>query len=159
MSTSRKKKWGHIVLNFSALSVSTLQSLYQGIICSSLCCPQWCDAGGVGGIIVLFSLISILLWVGKRCSELICILRLQTDQWLLSKGVIYSGSSLAILILYWYTPAASEVCFYTSAKLKTRIFVPMGLHSLLCLWQCWLLWLRLQLVPVVWLVEFVPAVR
>lgn len=84
----KEKKWDHFILNLFFLSVGTLQSLCQGIICSSLPCPsQWCDAGGAGNIILLFSLMWwVLLWVGKRCSELICILRLQTDQWLLSKG-------------------------------------------------------------------------
>lgn len=47
-------------------------------------------AGGVGGIIRLLSLMwRVLSWVRKRSSELICVLRLQTNQWLLPKGVIY----------------------------------------------------------------------
>lgn len=85
-------------------SDSKLHSLHQGTICSSFPCPsQWCNAGAVGNIIVLFSLIWwVLPWVEKR-SELIFILRLQTAQWLLSKGMIYSSSSLAILIPQLHT--------------------------------------------------------
>lgn len=113
-------------------SDGTLHSLRMGIASSSFPHPyQWCYAGGVGGIIGLFSLTWwALSWVGRRSSELICILTLQTNQWLLSKGMIYSGSSLAILIpqLHTFVPFLPEVSVYP----------PWTLDKLL---GCW--WLHL----------------
>lgn len=100
----RKQTLFSMTCYHSTGSDSKLHSLHQGTICSSFPCPsQWCNASATGSIIVLFSLIwQVLPGVEKR-SELICILRLQTTQWLLSKGMIYSSSSLAILIPQLHT--------------------------------------------------------
>lgn len=127
----RKQNLSSMTCYHSTGSDGTLQSLQQGIIGSSFPCPsQWCDAGGAGSIIVLFSLIwQVLPWVEKRCSELICILRLQTDQWLLPKGMIYSSSSLAILIpqLHTFVPFSPEVNVYSPGT-SDKLLVCRWLH-------------------------------
>lgn len=58
---------------------------------------QWCTADGVWAVTGLTEV------RGKKSCEPICIFRLQTNQWLLSKGMICSGSSLAILIPQLHT--------------------------------------------------------
>lgn len=116
----------------------TLQSLCMGVICSSFPCPyQWCYTGRVGAIIGLFSLMwEVLSWGGRTSSELICILRLQTNQWLLSKEMTYSGSSLAILI-----HSCIPLCLFLP---EVSVYSPWTLKRLL---GCW--WLHL--------VFFLPA--